>query len=57
MCARAIRLQPFIDEWLNKEVANQPGTRNPDTTTDQSAEVDFRNLKRLNLSFPEWQDL
>jgi hypothetical protein len=55
MCARALQLQPFIDEWLTKETANRPS--NLDSASDLSDHVDFKDLKRLRLSATEWHHL
>lgn len=54
MCARAIKLRTYIDDWLQKEIALN-STSNSASTED----TDFtpRDLKRLRLSSTEWHHL
>jgi hypothetical protein len=66
MCARAIQLRLYIDEWLAQEIALKEPTNNysnrsnhsinndsnPDTT-----EANYRDLKQLRLSATEWHHL
>jgi hypothetical protein len=58
MCERAIKLQKYIDEWLKQEVVLKLGV-NPDSihNNNDTAEIDFRDLKRLRLSSIEWHHL
>jgi hypothetical protein len=58
MCARAIKLQKYIDEWLKQEIILKPGV-NADSVpnSNDTTEVDFRDLKRLRLSSTEWHHL
>jgi hypothetical protein len=48
MCARAIKLQKYIDEWLKQEIVLTPGvSADSISNSNDTAEVDFRDLKRL----------
>jgi hypothetical protein len=58
MCARAIKLQKYIDEWLKQEIVLTPGvSADSISNSNDTAEVDFRDLKRLRLSSTEWHHL
>jgi hypothetical protein len=58
MCARAVKIQRYIDEWLKQEVALKTGASSTTLSSDyDTAEVDFRDLKRLRLSSIEWRHL
>ena len=58
MCARAIKLQKYIDEWLKQEILLRPSANLDSVPNDNDmAEVDFRDLKRLRLSSIEWHHL
>jgi hypothetical protein len=48
MCARAIKLQRYIDEWLKQEIALKTSANTDTTSYDGGAAViEFRDLKRL----------
>jgi hypothetical protein len=61
MCVRAIKLQPYIDEWLAAEIRLKHPTRSqlsrqtPQLST--SVEVDWKDLKKLELGPSEWEHL
>ncbi|KAI0573130.1 Dimer-Tnp-hAT domain-containing protein [Pyrenophora tritici-repentis] len=55
MCDRAVKIQKYIDEWLRIEVGSRTGA--PQLSDNGTAEVDFRDLKRLRLSSIEWHHL
>jgi hypothetical protein len=58
MCARAIKLQRYIDEWLKQEIALKTSANTDTTSYDSGAAViEFRDLKRLRLSSTEWHHL
>jgi hypothetical protein len=58
MCERAIKIQKYIDEWLKLEIALKLGVNvNGIPNDSDTAEVDFRDLKRLRLSSTEWHHL
>ena len=57
MCSRALRVKSFIDEWLNIEIANKHGARATGQRIDGSADIDFRDLRRLRLDSTEWEHL
>ena len=54
MCERAVKLQVYIDEWLEKEIALRPRASLAGTST---LEADYKDLKKLWLSGTEWQHL
>jgi hypothetical protein len=54
MCERALQLAPYIDEWIEKEISLKPPRRSAPNGT---AEADYRDLKKLRLSRPEWNHL
>jgi hypothetical protein len=56
MCERAIKLQPYIDRWLEQEIALRPVTHGVSDNSD-TAEADYRDLKKLQLAAPEWQHI
>jgi hypothetical protein len=58
MCERAVKLQPYIDEWLEQEIAlKTTGHSNSAHTSSDTAEADFKDLKKLRLASTEWQHL
>jgi hypothetical protein len=58
MCARAIKLQKYIDKWLKQEIVLKAGVNAGSIPeSNNTAEVDFRDLKRLRLSSTEWHHL
>jgi len=58
MCARAVKIQKYIDEWLKQEIAMKTGASSTTLFHGSStAEVDFRDIKRLRLSSIEWRHL
>lgn len=58
MCARAIQLQKYIDEWLKQEVALNTTARNGSLAeSPNDDEVNAHDLKRLRLSATEWHHL
>jgi hypothetical protein len=54
MCERALQLQHYIDEWIEKEISLKSLRRSAPNST---AEADYRDLKKLRLSRPEWNHL
>jgi hypothetical protein len=52
MCERAVELSKFIDHWLEQEIALKATSGNYDT-----AEADYKDLKKLRLAASEWQHL
>ena len=58
MCERAIKLQLYINDWLEQEIALKPTTyKNSALTSDDNIEADWKDLKKLRLTAPEWQHL
>jgi hypothetical protein len=55
MCERALQLAPYIDEWIEKEIALKPLRRS--AAPNGTAEADYRDLKKLRLSRAEWNHL
>lgn len=48
MCERAIKLQPYINTWLEQEIAMRS------TTRVENNEPDHRDLRKLQLGPSEW---
>jgi hypothetical protein len=58
MCARAIQLQRYIDDWLKQEIGLKTGANNNSTSVSvDTREIDARDLKKLRLSATEWHHL
>jgi hypothetical protein len=57
MCERAIKLQKYIDEWLEQELALKSNSHPQGTSADSETVADFRDLKRLRLTPAEWSHL
>jgi hypothetical protein len=63
MCERAVKLQLYIDEWLEQEITIKTTSRtgnasaNNASTNGNNAEADFKDLKKLRLAAMEWQHL
>jgi hypothetical protein len=57
MCERAIKLQPFIDQWLAQEIAMKPAGRTSSSSTATDTVADYRDLKKLQLAAAEWDHL
>lgn len=58
MCERAIKLQPYIDTWLDDEIKLKPTQRQSQASnTTATSPIDFRDLQRLKLSDAEWVHL
>jgi hypothetical protein len=58
MCARAVKLQKYIDEWLKVEIAANASVHPASIThPDNDTEIDTRDFKRLRLSSTEWHHL
>lgn len=55
MCARAVKLRKYIDEWLQQEIDLNAISRN--ANNDDNAEIDTNDLRRLQLSATEWHHL
>jgi hypothetical protein len=56
MCERAIRLQPYLDQWLEGEIALKTTTRARNLSvaaSNDTAEVDSQDLKMLRLTTVE----
>lgn len=54
MCERAIKLQPYIDEWLLGEIRLKYSAY---PSTSSTAEADYKDLKKLQLVPAEWEHL
>ncbi|KAJ8110237.1 hypothetical protein OPT61_g6862 [Boeremia exigua] len=58
MCERALKLQVYIDKWLEQEIALKTTSRGDSTSTgSEVAEADYKDLKKLRLAATEWQHL
>lgn len=58
MCARAIQLQKYIDDWLKQEIGlKSTANNNSVSETVDAPEIDARDLKKLRLSATEWHHL
>jgi hypothetical protein len=58
MCERVIKLQLYINDWLEQEIALKLTTyKNSALTSDDNIEADWKDLKKLWLTAPEWQHL
>ena len=58
MCERAVKLQPFIDEWLEQEIALKTTSHTNSTPANSNGtEADWKDLKKLRLAATEWQHL
>lgn len=58
MCERAVKLQKYIDQWLEQEIALKTTSRSNSTSANSDmAEADFKDLKKLRLAATEWQHL
>ena len=58
MCARAIKIRQYIDEWLRLEVALKLHTRRPISHSNPNTiDIDFRDIKKLQLSPTEWHHI
>jgi len=55
MCERAVKLQPYIDEWLHNEILLKPTSHTSGNST--NSEADWKDLKKLRLASTEWQHL
>lgn len=55
MCERAVKLQSYINEWLQNEIDRRP--RGSVSVTASTSEADYKDLKKLRLSGTEWQHL
>ena len=58
MCARAIKIQQYIDEWLRMEIGRRGWTsRGIVSSSDNTLEIDSRDIRKLQLSPIEWHHL
>ncbi|KAJ8115409.1 hypothetical protein OPT61_g2929 [Boeremia exigua] len=58
MCERALKLQVYIDKWLEQEIALKTTSWGDSTSTgSEVAEADYKDLKKLRLAATEWQHL
>ena len=57
MCERAVKLQPYIDTWLEQEIALKPGPTSSTSTDNSRIGADYKDLKKLRLTQTEWQHL
>jgi hypothetical protein len=58
MCDRAVTLQSYIDEWLEQEIAlKSTSPANNTSTSGDTVEADYKDLKKLRLAATEWQHL
>jgi hypothetical protein len=58
MCERALKLQPYIDKWLEQEIALKTTSRGDNASTyNDVADADYKDLKKLRLATSEWQHL
>ena len=55
MCERAVKLQTYINDWLEKEIALKPISHTSGSSN--TAEADYKDLKKLRLSTTKWQHL
>lgn len=56
MCERAVKLQSYINEWLEAEISLR-ATTGSSHANDGRVEADFKDLKKLRLSTTEWKHL
>lgn len=56
MCERAVKLQPYIDQWLEQEISLKV-TSSTNSSNPNVVEADYKDLKRLRLAATEWQHL
>lgn len=58
MCERAVKLQPYINKWLQEEISQKPaGYRRTPLTSSETLEADYKDLQKLQLGAIEWQHL
>ena len=58
MCKQAIKLQLYINNQLEQEIALKPTTyKNSALTSNNNIEADWKDLKKLQLTAPKWQHL
>jgi len=55
MCERAVKLQLYINKWLEKEIALKPTSST--SAFIATAQADYKDLKKLRLATTEWQHL
>lgn len=57
MCERAVKLQHYIDTWLEQEIALKVGHARSTSTASNDTIADYRDLKKLRLEKTEWEHL